>query len=169
MSFSNRLGIVLCLIIGLVGCDPGAGPSPSGGASAGGADTSTHPREGWLENYEAAVVKSKETGKPILAEFTGSDWCPPCIQLNNDVFSKPIFKDWAAENVVLLELDYPNGRKLSPELKEQNDKLAQKYGIQFFPTVMLLSAEGEVKGKLEGYSTVSAEDWIQSINDHLGN
>jgi hypothetical protein len=34
--------------------------------------------EGWLVNLEEAYKISKETNKPILANFTGTDWCVWC-------------------------------------------------------------------------------------------
>ena len=34
--------------------------------------------EGWLVKIEDAYAESKKTGKPILANFTGSDWCGWC-------------------------------------------------------------------------------------------
>src|SRR5262245_8321796 len=62
--------------------------------------------EGWLSSYDAAIKESEMTGKPILAFFTGSDWCHPCQNLQKSVFDKQEFKDWAAGKAVLLELDY---------------------------------------------------------------
>jgi len=53
----------------------------------------------WLNSYEDAVQLSKQTGRPILADFTGSNWCKFCIKLKKEVFETPSFKKWAAENV----------------------------------------------------------------------
>jgi len=96
--------------------------------------------EGWLTSYNEAVSQAKKTGKPIMVDFTGSDWCGWCIRLHGEVFDKPEFKKWAAKNVVLLELDYPHQKPQPKALKEQNDKLMRKYGsvVEGFPTVLLL-------------------------------
>ena len=56
----------------------------------------------WLDSFDEAIKESKKTGKPILANFTGSDWCGWCIRLDKEVFSKSEFKEWADKNVVLL-------------------------------------------------------------------
>lgn len=53
--------------------------------------------EGWLVNLEEAYQQSNKTGKPIMANFTGSDWCGWCKKLTASVFSKPEFKSWAKE------------------------------------------------------------------------
>ncbi len=66
----------------------------------------------WLDSYEEAAKISKETNKPILANFTGSDWCRWCKVLDKEVFRTDEFKTWASENVVLLELDFPKKKKL---------------------------------------------------------
>lgn len=104
----------------------------------------------WHDSYESAKAASLQSGKPILADFTGSDWCTWCIKLKKDVFDTAEFKSWARDNVVLLELDYPKRKSQSADLKKQNAALAKKYGIKGYPTVLLLTPEGEKIGKL-GY------------------
>ena len=47
--------------------------------------------EGWLVNLDEAYEKSKKTGKPIMANFTGSDWCGWCKRLTASVFSQDEF------------------------------------------------------------------------------
>ena len=81
---------------------------------------------------------SKTSGKPIFAFFTGSDWCGWCHKLQNDVFSKKSFIDWANKNVVLVELDFPRKKQLPPELAQQNMGLQQALQVQGYPTVWLL-------------------------------
>ncbi len=84
---------------------------------------------GFSPNWEAVKARSVETGKPILANFTGSDWCPYCIKLEKEIFTTDEFKAWAKDNVILFEADYPKGKTLPPALEEQNMKLAQEYGV----------------------------------------
>ena len=57
---------------------------------------------GWIVSLDEAVALSEKTGKPIMANFTGSDWCGWCIRLKAEVFDTPEFKDWASDNVILL-------------------------------------------------------------------
>src|SRR5690625_2238264 len=79
--------------------------------------------EGWMVDIEKAHEESVRTGKPIMANFTGSDWCGWCKRLTASVFSKQEFKDWAEDNVVLLELDFPRRMKLPEEIQQQNHSL----------------------------------------------
>src|SRR5690625_3288672 len=53
--------------------------------------------EGWMVDIEKAHEESVRTGKPIMANFTGSDWCGWCKRLTASVFSKQEFKDWAED------------------------------------------------------------------------
>lgn len=99
--------------------------------------------EGWLVNLDEAYALSKETGKPIMANFTGSDWCGWCRKLTADVFSKPGFKDWAEDNVILLELDFPRRKTLPDDIRQQNSSLQQAFKVRGFPTVWVFNINKE--------------------------
>jgi len=96
--------------------------------------------EGWSTDLEKAFKEAKQKDKPVLVEFTGSDWCPPCIMMRKKVFSQKEFVKEASKDFILVELDFPNG---DPELKEKNKPYAEKYEIQGFPTVILFDSEGK--------------------------
>ena len=104
-------------------------------------DLSEYGEEGWHVLVEDAFAESKETGKPIMANFTGSDWCGWCIKLSAAVFHKDEFKTWAEENVVLLELDFPRRTKLPEELQRQNAGLQQAFKVRGFPTVWVFDLD----------------------------
>jgi thioredoxin-related protein len=100
--------------------------------------------EGWTTDFEAAKKMAAEKKLPILAEFSGSDWCVPCIKLKREVFSSQEFKDYAKDNLVLFVADFPHKTKLDEKTAKQNDDLSKKYKIEVFPTVLLTDAEGKV-------------------------
>jgi thioredoxin-related protein len=91
----------------------------------------------WYTELNTVYEISKSTNKPIFAFFTGSDWCGWCHKLQKDVFAKQEFIDWASKNVVLLELDFPRRKQLSPELVAQNNSLQQTFGIRGYPTIWM--------------------------------
>ncbi len=92
----------------------------------------------WHTSIAEVHELSKASNKPVFAFFTGSDWCGWCKKLQNDVFSKPEFIEWASKNVILLEVDFPRHKQLSPELTQQNNGLQQALHISGYPTVWLL-------------------------------
>jgi thiol-disulfide isomerase/thioredoxin len=91
----------------------------------------------WHTDLAKARALSDATKKPIFGFFTGSDWCGWCIRLQNTVFSKPAFVEWANKNVILLELDFPRRKQLPAELAQQNQSLQQAFDIKGYPTIWL--------------------------------
>ncbi|MDE0826126.1 MAG: thioredoxin family protein [Akkermansiaceae bacterium] len=91
--------------------------------------------EGWMTDLDKALAKGKAENKPVLVEFTGSDWCPPCIMMREKVFTKKEFIKKASEKFILVELDFPRGDKA---LALKNAPHQKKYKIEGFPTVILL-------------------------------
>lgn len=116
----------------------------------------------WLDDFAAAQAKARELQRPILADFTGSDWCIWCMRLKQEVFSQAAFQQYAAKQLVLFEADFPQSKILTPKVKEQNDQLAKKYEIQGFPTILLLDADGKVLGKT-GYQPGGAEAYVEHL------
>ena len=122
--------------------------------------------DGWLTDFEAAKKLATEKNLPILADFSGSDWCGWCIKLDKEVFSQDEFKAYAEGNVVLFLADFPSQKPQSEEVKKQNEALKNKYGISGFPTVLLLDAEGNVLERT-GYQPGGAEKYVEHIKGLL--
>ena len=123
--------------------------------------------EGWLTDMDAAKKEAAEQKKDLMIEFTGSDWCPPCMQLRANVFSKPDFQKEAQKNFVLLELDYPRSKEQSAEVKAANQKLAEQYGVTSFPTIVFVDASGKPFGGFVGGRP--REDVMKAMQDALKN
>ena len=122
--------------------------------------------EGWLTNFNEAKALSAKTGKPILADFSGSDWCGWCMKLDREVFSTDTFKKYAKKNLVLLLVDYPQEKPQTAEVKQQNQDLMNKYGIRGFPTVLLLNKDGKELGRT-GYQQGGPKKYIKHIKSLL--
>lgn len=129
--------------------------------------------EGWLVNVEEAYAESKKTGKPILANFTGSDWCGWCKKLTRDVFVQDEFKSWADENVVLLELDFPRRTQIPVEVMKQNQGLQQAFKVRGYPTIWVFDLDRDDSGQYKiaalgktGYSK-SPREFTSSIDQMI--
>jgi thioredoxin-related protein len=129
-------------------------PPPEVGAAANFTgpeeNESAQPAE-WLHDYEQALSWAAEQNRPVLLNFTGSDWCPPCMRLKSEVFDDAIFARYASAGLVLVELDYPRSVEQSDELIEQNQSLQQRYRIEGFPTLIVLDSEGKELRRHVGY------------------
>lgn len=102
---------------------------------------------GWTTDFSAAISEAKRDGKLVLLDFTGSDWCGWCIKLQNEVFAKPEFQKYAEQKLVLVEVDFPRGKPISQALKDQNEQLAQRFGVKGFPTLVVLDPDGRELGR----------------------
>jgi len=118
----------------------------------------------WLTDFEAAKTAAAEAGKPILINFSGSDWCGWCIKLDKEVFAKPEFIDYAKENLILVHADFPHKKKLPEKEAAQNKALSATYGIQGFPTVILVDATGKVIGKT-GYRRGGPAAYVEHLKE----
>ncbi len=116
----------------------------------------------WLNDYSQALKTAKAQNKSVLADFTGSDWCSWCMKLDREVFSTSEFKTFADKNLVLLKVDFPRGHRLPASVSAQNEKLASRYGVRSFPTVLVLNSDGSVAGKL-GYQPGGPRPYIASV------
>ena len=122
----------------------------------------------WQTDYDQALATAKTSGKCVLLDFTGSDWCGPCIEMNKVVFSKAAFQNYAKKNLVLVEVDYPRIKRLPEKVVKQNERLKDQYGIERsgYPTVILLDPNGKILGQLEGYGGQRPGDiiaWVEKL------
>jgi len=128
----------------------------------------------WETDFLKAKETAKSSNKLILLNFSGSDWCGPCIRMHKEIFDHPSFVEYASSNLILLRADFPRLKKnrLTDEQQAKNDQLAEVYNKEGkFPLTVLLSAEGKVLKKWEGFPNLSATDFVQDIKAqiHAGN
>ena len=120
--------------------------------------------DGWSNNLDKALEKAKADKKCVLVEFTGSDWCPPCIAMRKNVFSQKEFVATASKKFILVELDFPKGDK---ELAEKNKPLAEKYKIEGFPTVILFTSEGKEFTRFFASEFPTTDGFLKHLDEAL--
>ena len=120
----------------------------------------------WFTDFNDAKAKAMKEQKPMLIDFTGSDWCGWCIKLDEEVFSRADFQEFASDSLVLVEIDFPKNKVQSEELKVQNKALAKKYSIRGYPTILLLTPEAELIEKT-GYQSGGAKAYVSHIQNIL--
>ncbi len=119
----------------------------------------------WTMDYDAAKVLAKEKNLSILINFTGSDWCGWCKLMDKSVFSKPDWEAFAKENLVLVYIDFPRDKSLVPmNFVARNQKLSDSFGVQGYPTYILLASDSETRlGQLGASKTATPESFIADI------
>ncbi|MDF5689938.1 thioredoxin family protein [Aquirufa aurantiipilula] len=108
----------------------------------------------WGNDFSVAQQNAKQQHRLILLNFSGSDWCGPCIKLKKDVFESSEFTTFAENNLELIRADFPRLKKnqLAKDQQAKNDALAEKYNSSGkFPLTVLLNDQGKVLKEWEGY------------------
>ena len=119
----------------------------------------------WIGDFSQAQSQAKQEQKLILLNFSGSDWCGPCIKLKHDVFESAEFDQFAQGKLVLVRADFPRLKKnqLPKDQQDRNDQMAERYNPNGkFPLTVLINAQGKVVKEWEGYQP-SKEKFIAEI------
>ena len=121
----------------------------------------------WSSDYDTAVQDSKNTGRPIMLVFTGSDWCMWCQKLDRDILSQPEFSKWS-KKLIKIQVDFPQSSSLSKEITDRNQFLLQRYGqhVESYPTILFVNAKGKVLAKT-GYINSDVNNWIANADQIL--
>lgn len=133
---------------------------------AGCGNTSSADNLSWHDNLEKAMQQAKKEKKAVLVNFTGSDWCIWCKRLTNEVFSKKEFETFAKKNLVLVKLDFPQSIEQTMETKVYNNNLAQRYGVQGFPTILLFNSAGKLV-LTTGYQQGGPVNYVEHLKKYL--
>ncbi len=121
----------------------------------------------WLTSLDVAKAEAEKRNVPILVDFSGSDWCGWCLKLDKEVFSKPEFEEYADKSLVLLLIDFPRRKFQSEEMKQQNEELARSFGVEGFPSVLLIDAKGKELART-GYEPGGAADYVKHLKGLIG-
>jgi len=122
----------------------------------------------WGSDLATAQARAKTTGKLVLIDFTGSDWCPPCMALHDNVLTQPEFLDYADKNLELVEIDFPRNKSIDKTVELANRNLAEKYKVQSFPTIIVMDAVGKILHRDEGYGRKNARAFTADLKTTLG-
>lgn len=116
---------------------------------------------GWSTNFTTAQKKAKASNKLMLVNFTGKKWCGYCIKQEKNIFKKSAFKKYASKNLILVELNFKQGKKP----KKGYGELKTKYSVSGFPTVLVLDSEGKQLARYGGYdSSMTVEKYVERLD-----
>ena len=121
----------------------------------------------FTENADSAFAFAKERNKAVLLVFSGSDWCVPCMRFEKKILKDPVFLRFSESSLILVNADFPQSKKLPPQIVKQDEDLAEKYNPSgSFPLIVLLRSDQRVLAYLK-YQNESAQDFISAINQYL--
>lgn len=128
----------------------------------------TTPAINWLGDFNEAQKEAQKTHKLIVINFSGSDWCGPCIRTRKEILETKSFEDYASDHLVLVRADFPRQKKnqLPKDQVKRNEALADKYNPDGeFPLTLLVDENGKVIKKWEGFPGVSPEKFVAQISE----
>ena len=120
----------------------------------------------WETSFDVAKAKAEQEGKNIILNFSGSDWCIPCMKLEKDIWESSEFITYSTSHYVLLRADFPKKKinALTKEQQEKNDKLAEAYNKQgLFPLVVVLDKKGKILGSTS-YKNIPPKEYIALLH-----
>ncbi|MCW3106234.1 MAG: thioredoxin family protein [Segetibacter sp.] len=128
----------------------------------------------WLTDFNKGKTEATAQNKLIVLNFSGSDWCGPCIRLKKEIFSSEAFANFASEKLVLVNADFPRYKKneIPKQQVKENEALAEKYNSEGkFPFTVLLDTNGKVLKQWDGLPDETPEKFVDEIKtfDHAGN
>ena len=122
----------------------------------------------WETDFNKAKQSAQSEHKLILLNFSGSDWCGPCIRMHKEIFESSSFSQYAGDNLVLVNADFPRLKKheLSKDQQTKNDQLADTYNKDgIFPLTVLLTSDGKVLKKWEGLPPISPDEFTKQVKE----
>jgi len=123
----------------------------------------------WLGDFNTAKTEAVKTHKLILINFSGSDWCGPCIRLRKEILESANFETYATDHLLLVRADFPRQKKNQPS-KEQvklNEALAEKYNSEGkFPYTVLVDENGKVLKAWDGYPDETPEQFVTDVKKY---
>lgn len=69
----------------------------------------------------------------------GAYWCPPCRELDEEVFTVPKVGEWLAAHAVPIHIDAEKG---------EGPEIVDRYLVQAYPTLLVLEASGIEKDRI---------------------
>src|SRR5450432_536867 len=124
----------------------------------------------WHNSLEEAEKIAQKEHKYILLNFSGSDWCGPCIRMRKEIFESPVFKQMADTELILVNADFPRNKRNQPSAAQQkiNDEMADKYNAQGkFPYTLLLDYGGKILQTWEGLPEETAESFTIAVRNGM--
>lgn len=165
--FHPRHIVASILLSLLVGCQGQRAPAEFL-ASTGEESPARRKSTEWWEDFMQAVRVAQKQNRPILMNFTGSDWSPPCERWQEQILATPEFADFAAEHLILLELDFPKFKEQVPDVVQQNQVLQAVFAVDGFPTLILLEPDGEEIERMSGVLPQGPREFITWLREKSG-
>ena len=164
--------VACCLCVGLLPVAQAQSPESSAATNPA-PPKAQNESLSWTTDLQQALVHAKAEGKSVLLLFHGSDWCPPCVEMQHQVFDSPEFAQYARRKLVLVDVDFPEKTRQDAQLRQANLALKTRFNLsrdpgEGFPTIVLLNGAGETVFQETGYSGGGTAEVLPALQRHTG-
>lgn len=122
----------------------------------------------WMTNYDQALQAGKQSSKPLVLLFTGSDWCTWCIKLEKESLDTSEFADAAGDKFIFVKLDFPRSTLSNVGTSSQNNALRERFKVMGFPTVVIVDPVADKKIASTGYKAGGGRQYAQHLLNLAG-
>jgi hypothetical protein len=125
----------------------------------------------WENTFQDALNSATLRERPVVLVFTGSDWSPRSIKLEQEIFSNTEFAAWFGKTFSPCNADFPQRRPLPDATLTENTSLAMKFNVKHFPTLVALRPDGTEFARLEynaetlAQMTAIVKSWLTRFED----
>ncbi len=107
----------------------------------------------WVKDYNDALKQAGEQKKSVVLDMSAS-WCGFCRRMAREVYPAQEFVDYSRNHVFI---------RLFADTDPQGEQLSRKFGIEGFPTILVLNPQGKELGRVVGFRPSSR--LIQELRD----
>ncbi|MFL2905688.1 MAG: thioredoxin fold domain-containing protein, partial [Limisphaerales bacterium] len=122
-----------------------------------------------LTGLTGTLARAKQSGKNVFLLFTGSDWCPSSISLNKQVLTSSTWAELVNPEMITHVCDFPIKKPIYQSVQEENNRLLSSFNVSAYPTQIILSPEGKILARKEGYSPGPISPYISWVLSHTAN
>lgn len=95
--------------------------------------------------FSEALTESSKQNKPVFMDAY-TNWCGWCKKLDRTTFADKEVSDYLNQNFIVLKVNMEEGEGFD---------LADKYGINSFPTLLFIDEKGKAFHGIGGYANAS--------------
>lgn len=116
--------------------------------------------DGWVTGVDDALARAKKDNKHVMVLFTGSDFCPPCMMMQKEVFTKKEFVTKAGKDFILVFVDFPEADEA---LAKSNEPLMEEYSVPGLPTVLVFDPSAREIGRFAAHEFPEVDAFVEKL------
>ena len=115
-----------------------------------------------------ALDRAKEDRKLVFLELVAWN-CPHCREFEEKVLTSEVFREFARSSMHLVIYDIGRKGDLTAEQAGELQELMTRFQVEYTPTIVVFSPDGEVMLRTQGYKGTPAEGVVGKLSEMKAN